>query len=58
MYLELIDEETGDEVAEVFFSDATRQMTVSVYRAELPLDLVELLIDRAKRDLPPKPVTA
>lgn len=53
MYLELIDESTGDEVAEVFYSDATHKMTVSVFQQELPLHVVELLIDRAKQDLPP-----
>jgi hypothetical protein len=53
MYLELIDESTGDEVAEVFYSDATHEMTISVFRPELPLRVVESLIERAKHDLPP-----
>jgi hypothetical protein len=54
MYLELIDESTGDEVAEVFYSDATHKMTISVFQPELPLEIVELLIERAKHELPPK----
>jgi len=53
MYLELIDESTGDEVAEVFYSDTTHEMTISVFKPELPLRVVELLIERAKHDLPP-----
>jgi len=52
MFLELIDESTGDEVAEVFYSDVTRKMTISVFRPELPLE-VELLIERAKHELLP-----
>ncbi|GAB4211010.1 MAG: hypothetical protein OHK0012_02700 [Synechococcales cyanobacterium] len=53
MYLELIDESTGDEVAEVFYSDATREMVISIFKPELPLPVVESLIERAKHDLPP-----
>jgi hypothetical protein len=53
MFLELIDESTGDAVAEVFYSDATHEMAVSVFKPELPLRIVELLIERAKHDLPP-----
>jgi hypothetical protein len=53
MYLELIEDSTGDEVAEIFYSDATHKMTVSVFQSELPLDVIELFIERAKHDLPP-----
>ena len=53
MYLELIDESTGDEVAEVFYSDSTHKMTISVFQPELPLGIVEDLIARAKHILPP-----
>ena len=53
MYLELIDQSTGDEVAEVFYSDVTHKMTISIFQPELPLDVVESLILRAKHDLPP-----
>lgn len=53
MYLELIDQSTGDEVAEVFYFDATHEMKISVFQPELPLRVVEALIERAKYDLPP-----
>jgi hypothetical protein len=53
MFLELIDKESGDEVAEVFYSDVTHQMTISLFQPTLPLHVVELLIKRAKDDLPP-----
>lgn len=55
MYLELIDDETGDEVAEVFYSDVTHEMTITVFRWDLPLRAVELFIERAKHELPPVP---
>jgi hypothetical protein len=54
MYLELIDQETGDEVAEVFYSDQSHRMTVSVFRPDLPIEAVEALIEEAKRRLPPE----
>jgi len=57
MYLELIDESTGDEVAEIFYSDTTHNMTISVFQPNLPLAVVELLIERAKRDLPPATIS-
>ena len=53
MYLELIDQSTGDEVAEVFYSDATHEMKISIFQPKLPLRVVEALIERAKHDLPP-----
>jgi hypothetical protein len=55
MYLELIDESSGDEVAEVFYSDVRNEWTVSVFKPELPLRVVEALIERARRDLPSTP---
>jgi hypothetical protein len=54
MFLELIDERTGEEIAEVFHSDANGEMTVSCYRQGLPLDLLEQLIAMAKADFPPQ----
>ena len=53
MYLELIEQSTGDEVAEILHSDATHEMKISIFRPELPLQVVEALIERAKHDLPP-----
>jgi hypothetical protein len=52
MFMELIEPDTGDEVAEVFYCDKDRKMVISLFK-ELPLDVVEALIERAKRDLPP-----
>jgi hypothetical protein len=54
MYLELIEESTGDEVAEVFYSDVIHKITISIFQSDMPLDIVELLLQRAKRELPPK----
>jgi hypothetical protein len=41
MYLELIDQSTGDEVAEVFYSDVTHEMKISIFQPELPLRVEE-----------------
>ena len=49
MYLELIDESTGDEVAEVIYSDATHEVTISVFRPELPLRVVEVGLSNDRR---------
>jgi len=53
MFLELIDQSTGDEVAEVFYSDVTHKMAISVFQPEMPLEVIESLINQAKHDLPP-----
>ena len=52
MYLELIEPDTGDEVAEVFYSDEDRRMRITLFKHDLPLDVVEAFIGRAKCDLP------
>jgi hypothetical protein len=52
MYLELIDTLSGDEVAEFFVNDQTKKFQISVFSPELPLEAVEYLIGRAKKDLP------
>lgn len=52
MYLELIDQNTEVGVAEVFYSDTTHEMSISVFRPSLPLTVVEAFIKRAKHDLP------
>jgi hypothetical protein len=54
MYLELIEEITGDEIGEVFYSDESNSMTVSLFKPALPIGVVELFIRRAKDDLPPR----
>ena len=53
VYIELIEHSTGDEVAEIFYAAETREMTITIFKNDLPLEAVEMLIDRAKRDLPP-----
>jgi hypothetical protein len=53
MYLELIEHRTGDAVAEVFYSDSSNLMTISLFKPNLPLNVVESLINKAKQDLPP-----
>ena len=54
MYLELIVAASGDEVAEVFYSDETRKMQISIYKQNLPLEVIEQFIARAKNALPEK----
>lgn len=53
MYLELIDSASGDEVAEVFYSDESAKMQITIFQQDLPLEVVDRFIERAKRDLPP-----
>ncbi len=52
MFLELLAQNSSDVVAEVFYSDVTHLMTLSTFRPELPLEVVEALIERAKHLLP------
>jgi hypothetical protein len=40
IFLELIDAESGNEVAEVFYSDITKKMQITLYAADLPLEAV------------------
>jgi hypothetical protein len=51
-YLELIDLESGDEVAEVFFADEEEKMSISVYKPDMPVDVIEAFVAKAKLDLP------
>ena len=53
MYLELIEHQTGNAVAEVFYSDASGSMSISVFQPEIPLEAIERLIERARHELPP-----
>jgi hypothetical protein len=54
VYLEVQDitEEPHVAVADVFYSDQSHDMVFSAYRKNLPLELVEWLIQEAKADLP------
>ncbi len=51
MYLELY--EAGDQIIEVFFSDTDGSMTLSAYRQDLPLIVVEWAIAEGKARLTP-----
>jgi len=53
MYLELIDSETRNEFAAIFYSDDTHKMTLSLFRKDIPLEVIEKFIEKAKTDLPP-----
>jgi len=53
MYLELIELETGDEVAEIFYADEEKKMQISIYKSDMPLEVIEAFIAKAKLDLPP-----
>ena len=52
MYLELIDSASGDEVGEVFYSDESGRMQITIFQQDMPLDVIERFIEKAKRDLP------
>ncbi|GKX58331.1 hypothetical protein [Leminorella grimontii] len=56
MYLELNykEENTLIQIAEVFFSDATFDFSLSCFQENVPLPLIEILIEKAKVLLPPK----
>ncbi len=51
MYLELYD--AGEQILEVFYSDADGKMTLSTYRQSLPLVVVEWAIAEGKARLRP-----
>jgi hypothetical protein len=53
MYLELSESGAGKAVAEVFYSDETGRMRFSAYEEDIPLEAIELLIERSKQLLPP-----
>lgn len=56
MYLEISEgaDFFGAQVAEVFFSDATGEFSLSLFVPDVPLPMVDWLIDRARQWLPPK----
>ena len=53
MYLELIEPETDDEIAEIFYADKDGKMVISVFKQDVPLEVIEAFIAKAKHDLPP-----
>lgn len=55
MYLELTMANTDPvlQLAEVFYSDVSHQFTVTCYEPNIPLEVIETLIEQAKKLLPP-----
>lgn len=53
MVLELIETETGDETAEIFYSDQTSKMTISIFKSDIPVEVIDKFIEKAKKDLSP-----
>lgn len=53
MYLELIALESGDEVAEIFRSDESQEIMISIFKQDMPLEVIEAFIAKAKLALPP-----
>ena len=54
MYLELSIPNTNPlrQIAEVFYSDQTHDFVVSCFEENVPMELIELLIENAKNRLP------
>ncbi|MTC61032.1 hypothetical protein GKR50_13535 [Providencia rustigianii] len=55
MFLELTMANTDPvlQLAEVFYSDVTHQFTLTCYEPNIPLEVIETLIQQAKKLLPP-----
>jgi hypothetical protein len=53
MYLELSEKASKKIIAEVFYSDRTHDFSISCLQPDIPLALIESLINDAKRLLPP-----
>ncbi|EOE0521880.1 hypothetical protein ACRGNN_000035 [Providencia stuartii] len=55
MYLELTMANTDPvlQIAEVFYSDVTHQFTLTCFEPNIPLEVIETLIEQAKKLLPP-----
>ncbi|CND48450.1 Uncharacterised protein [Yersinia pseudotuberculosis] len=55
MYLELSVSETYPlrQVAEIFFSDITHEFFLTCYEENIPLEVIEKLISKARTSLPP-----
>ncbi len=55
VFLELVEVPTGETVAEVVYSDKTREFSISLDGNDLPLEKVEGLISSARLRLVPAP---
>lgn len=55
MYLEASIKNSSpiSQVAEIFYSDVTNEYYISIFVDHIPLKLIEYMIERAKKDLPP-----
>ncbi len=53
MYIEVTSQEDNNAVLEVFYSDVTHRMEISLFREKFPVELVEWAILQAKTRLPP-----
>jgi hypothetical protein len=53
MFLELEEERSRTVLAEVFYSDVTRQMSLTMFEKNVPVDVIKMLLLRAETDLPP-----
>lgn len=55
MFLELTVANTNPilQLAEVFYSDVTHQFTLTCFEPNIPLEVIETLIEQAKKLLPP-----
>lgn len=53
MYLELSEKVSRKIVAEVFYSDKTHDFSISCFEQDMPLTLIESLINDSKQLLPP-----
>lgn len=58
MYLELSETESKKIIAEVFYSDRTHDFSLSFFQPDVPLSLIESLINEAKQLLPAIPALA
>lgn len=55
MYIEVSDESDGaHEILEIFYSDVSRKMSITLYKPDVSLDVVEWAISIARESLPVK----
>lgn len=57
MYVEVTDRlDSANEILEIFYSDVSHKMSVTLYKWDLPLEVVEWAISVARERLPPNTV--
>jgi hypothetical protein len=58
MYVEINDQPDGsDAILEIFFSDVSYDMVVTLFKPNIPLEVIEWAISVARERLPVKPGT-